>query len=44
MNYQMTDNLFLSGGYRRMDLDYRSGGIRADVTMQGPLLGLTWRF
>lgn len=44
VNYQMTDNLFLSGGYRRMDLDYRSGGIRADVTMQGPLLGLTWRF
>lgn len=44
VNYQMTDNLFLSGGYRRLDVDYRSGGTRADVTMQGPILGLTWTF
>lgn len=44
VNYQMTDHAFLSVGYRRLDVDYRSGGTRVDATMAGPLLGLTWRF
>lgn len=43
-NYQVNDNLFLSAGYRHLDVDYRSGGTRVDWTMQGPLLGLSWRF
>ncbi|WP_423211258.1 hypothetical protein [Paracoccus yeei] len=34
----------LSGGFRRLHVDYRSGGTRLDVTMAGPLLGVTWRF
>lgn len=33
----------LSGGFRRLDVDYRSGGTRLNVTMAGPLLGVTWR-
>lgn len=44
VNYQLTDRAYLSVGYRRLDVDYRSGGTRVDVTMAGPLLGLTWRF
>lgn len=44
VNYQVNDRLFVSGGYRRLDVDYRSGGTSADVTMEGPLLGLTWTF
>ncbi|MCZ0963553.1 hypothetical protein [Paracoccus benzoatiresistens] len=44
VNYQMTDQAYLSVGYRRLDVDYRSGGTRVDATMAGPLLGLTWRF
>lgn len=44
VNYQMTDHAYVSAGYRRLDVDYRSGGTRVDATMAGPLLGLTWRF
>lgn len=44
VNYQMTDRAYVSAGYRRLDVDYRSGGTRMDATMAGPLLGLTWRF
>lgn len=44
VNYQMTDQAYVSVGYRRLDVDYRSGGTRVDATMAGPLLGLTWRF
>lgn len=44
VNYQVNDRLFISGGYRRLDMDYRSGGTRLDVVMQGPLLGVTWTF
>ncbi|RWR34451.1 hypothetical protein D2T29_02585 [Sinirhodobacter populi] len=43
-NYQVNDNLYVSAGYRQLNVDYRSGGTRMDVTMAGPLLGVTWRF
>lgn len=43
-NYQWDENLYLSFGYRQLTVDYRSGGTRMDVTMAGPLLGVTWRF
>lgn len=43
-NYQVNDKLYLSAGYRRLDVDYRSGGTRVDVTMAGPILGATLRF
>ncbi|MEO9782231.1 MAG: hypothetical protein ABJH07_10310 [Sedimentitalea sp.] len=42
-NYQVNDNLFLSAGYRRLDLDYEDGGTKIDWTMVGPMLELTWR-
>lgn len=44
VNYQMNDNLYISAGYRQLNVDYRSGGTKVDVTMAGPLLGATWRF
>ena len=44
VNYQMKEKLYLSAGYRQLSVDYKSGGTHVDVTMAGPLLGLTWRF
>lgn len=44
VNYQISDRAYVSGGYRRLNVDYASGGTRADVTLDGPLVGLTWRF
>ncbi|MFT4150599.1 MAG: outer membrane beta-barrel protein [Paracoccaceae bacterium] len=43
-NYQVNDNLFVSAGYRRLDVDYSSGGTHLGVTMAGPLFGVTWKF
>lgn len=43
-NYQVNDQLYVSAGFRQLNVDYRSGGTRVDMTMSGPLLGLTWRF
>lgn len=43
-NYQLTDRLYVSGGYRQLSVDYRDGGTRIDMTMGGPLLGVTLRF
>lgn len=42
--WQVNDRLFLSGGYRHLQVDYRRGGTRVDVTMAGPVIGVTWRF
>jgi hypothetical protein len=36
VNYQMRDNFYLSGGYRVLNVEYRSGGTRVDATMRGP--------
>lgn len=44
INYQASDSLYLSAGYRHLHVDHRSGGTRVDVVMSGPLLGATWRF
>ncbi|MGQ0565633.1 MAG: hypothetical protein ACT4OK_11255 [Gemmobacter sp.] len=43
-NYQVSDRFYVSGGLRRLHVDYRDAGTRLDVTMAGPILGLTWRF
>jgi hypothetical protein len=43
-NWELRDNLYLSGGYRQMAVDYEVSGTRIDVRMSGPILGLTWRF
>lgn len=44
VNYEVNDNLWLSLGYRQLNVDYRSGGTAVDVSMGGPLVGATWRF
>lgn len=43
-NYQATDNLFLSFGYRHLYLDYSDDGTVFEGAMSGPLVGATWRF
>jgi hypothetical protein len=44
LNYQVRDNLYLSGGYRTLAIDYDDGGTVIDMRMSGPLFGATWRF
>jgi hypothetical protein len=44
VNYALSPRLLASGGYRAMFLDYDDRGTVADLTMQGPVLGLSWRF
>ncbi len=44
VNYQMRDNVFLSAGYRHLQVDYRDGGSRFDIRMGGPIVGATIRF
>ncbi|MBC2859439.1 hypothetical protein [Stappia sp. 28M-7] len=44
LNYRVTDNVFVSAGYRHMGLDYDRGGMRLDIDMSGPLAGVTYRF
>ncbi|PKP75476.1 MAG: hypothetical protein CVT84_02905 [Alphaproteobacteria bacterium HGW-Alphaproteobacteria-6] len=44
VNYQVSDRVFLSAGYRTLSVDFSEGGTRIDATMKGPLLGATWRF
>ncbi|WP_313642953.1 hypothetical protein [Stenotrophomonas sp.] len=43
-NYQATDKLFVSMGYRHQHLDYRDEGKRLDVSLSGPMLGVTYQF
>ncbi|MBJ2153312.1 hypothetical protein [Paracoccus sp. IB05] len=44
VNYEVNDTLWLSVGYRQLNVDYRSGGTEFDMRMGGPLFGATWRF
>lgn len=44
LNYQATDNLFLSVGYRHLSVVRRDGPQRLDFDLSGPLFGATWRF
>jgi len=44
VNHAVSDNLFISAGYRHMQVDYRTGGLRVDARLSGPILGATWRF
>lgn len=43
-NYQATDNLYLSVGWRHLYLDYSDDGTVFEGSMTGPLVGATWRF
>ncbi|MCG6113489.1 MAG: hypothetical protein MEQ74_15280 [Paracoccus sp.] len=44
LNYQVSNTLYVSGGYRQLSVDYSEGGTQVDMTMAGPLLGMTLRF
>ncbi|PAU77134.1 hypothetical protein [Halomonas salipaludis] len=44
LNYRLNDALYLSAGYRHLELRYEDNGTRLDIEMSGPLLGATWRF
>lgn len=44
VNYQATDNLYVSAGWRHLYLDYSEGGLAFEGSMTGPLVGVTWRF
>lgn len=44
VNYQLRDTVYLSAGYRQLNVDYRSGHQRLDVRLGGPVLGATFRF
>lgn len=43
-NYVLTDNFSMSAGYKVLDVDYASDGHVFDVRMEGPALGVTYRF
>lgn len=44
VNYQVNEEVFVSGGYRALYVDYINGGTQVDAVMAGPLLGVTWKF
>jgi hypothetical protein len=43
-NYQASDNLYLSVGWRHLFVDYASGGSAFQGAMTGPVVGATFRF
>lgn len=43
-NYQATERLYLSFGWRHLYLDYSDNGTLFDGAMTGPVIGATWRF
>ena len=43
-NYQPGERWVFSAGLRQLNVDYRDGGTRVDVTLAGPLIGASWRF
>lgn len=44
VNYQMREQLYLSLGYRQLNVDYRKDAQRIDLRLGGPILGLTMQF
>lgn len=43
-NYAFTNHLSFSGGYKVLDVVYEHDGHVFDTTLQGPVVGLTYRF
>lgn len=43
-NLRVARKIWLSGGYRYLHVDHKSGGIRVGATLAGPLLGATFAF
>lgn len=44
VNYQWSENLFFSLGYRHLHVNYRDDGKRLDFNQSGPMLGATLKF
>jgi hypothetical protein len=44
INYQWKDAIYLSAGYRQLNVDYRHSHQRLDLRMGGPIVGVTFRF
>lgn len=44
INYTFTDHLSVSAGYKVLDVDYDHDSYVYDMTLTGPVLGLTYRF
>jgi hypothetical protein len=44
VNYQMNDRFSLRTGYRVLSVDYEDEGYLYDMTMRGPVLGVSMRF
>ena len=44
VNYQVNENIYVSTGYRHLDLDYKDKGMRIDTKLTGPFFGFTWKF
>ncbi|MFN6978428.1 MAG: hypothetical protein ACK4OP_09915, partial [Gemmobacter sp.] len=44
LNYHVNDSLTLSGGVRLMNIAFDDGATKADITLAGPMLALSWRF
>lgn len=43
-NYQASDRLYLSVGWRHLYLDYEKDGTTFEGAMTGPIIGATWSF
>lgn len=43
-NYQASDKLYLSVGWRHLYVDYSDGGTQFKGAMTGPVIGATWSF
>lgn len=43
-NYQASEHLYLSVGWRHLFVDYSDGGTRFNGAMTGPVIGATWSF
>ena len=43
-NFRVAEQIWLSGGYRYLHVDYKSENVRASATLAGPLLGATFVF
>lgn len=43
-NYQATDNLYLSVGWRHLYVDFFEKGADFEISLTGPVVGATWRF
>lgn len=44
LNYQVNPSLALRAGYRMLSVNYEQGSYLYNVLMQGPIIGMTYRF